>query len=387
MLVITMCYILIWVRVFKRNIPTDAKDAALERMQQKSKVKVVKMLIAVVILFALSWLPLYVIFFRLKFGGEVESWEDDALQIATPIAQWLGASNSCINPILYACFNKKFRKGFMELVRSWKICAPLRKYETVAMASSSTSTRKGSAFGPHGAVLRRQTTHDSCYVTSSAAFRRQASQETYFVNEDGRILPRQASQDSSNFGSERGGILKRQTSNDSSRGRANMSSVSTVVEVLSRGGSVDSPTCGRGRMTPKTDSISEEVNSDFGADMDSAFATPPIGNSVDIEDITPEQIDAITNANTVTNAMTAMDFEALTGVGGVGVITGGVPGGVGLSNGGDAGYVPSLNNNKPTAIVQVHSFPRAKAIAARATPRRQLSHETRVSFMYECTRV
>lgn len=146
MILITMCYVLIYIKVWKRHIPTDTKDAQMERMQQKSKVKVVKMLVAVVILFVISWLPLYAIFARIKLGGEIEPWEEEVLPIATPIAQWLGASNSCINPILYAFFNKKFRKGFVAIIKSRKCCGRLRYYETVAMMSSSTSTRKSSHF-------------------------------------------------------------------------------------------------------------------------------------------------------------------------------------------------------------------------------------------------
>lgn len=146
MILITMCYVLIWIKVWKRNIPTDTKDAQMERLQQKSKVKVVKMLVAVVILFVLSWLPLYVIFARIKLGGNIEAWEEEILPIATPIAQWLGASNSCINPILYAFFNKKYRRGFVAILKSKRCCGRLRYYETVAMMSSSTSMRKSSHF-------------------------------------------------------------------------------------------------------------------------------------------------------------------------------------------------------------------------------------------------
>ncbi|XP_053671780.1 neuropeptide SIFamide receptor-like [Anopheles nili] len=146
MTLITICYILIWIKVWRRSIPGDSKDAQMDRMQQKSKIKVVKMLVVVVILFVLSWLPLYVIFARIKLGGTLESSEEELLQIATPIAQWLGASNSCINPILYAFFNKKYRKGFAAIIRSRKCCGRLRYYETVAIASSSTSTRKSSHY-------------------------------------------------------------------------------------------------------------------------------------------------------------------------------------------------------------------------------------------------
>lgn len=113
-------------QVWRRSIPGDSKDAQMDRMQQKSKIKVVKMLVVVVILFVLSWLPLYLIFARIKLGGALESSEEELLQIATPIAQWLGASNSCINPILYAFFNKKYRKGFVAIIRSRKCCGRLR---------------------------------------------------------------------------------------------------------------------------------------------------------------------------------------------------------------------------------------------------------------------
>ncbi|XP_076758934.1 SIFamide receptor [Xylocopa sonorina] len=145
-ILISLCYILIWIKVWRRHIPSDTKDAQMERIQQKSKVKVVKMLVVVVILFVLSWLPLYVIFTVIKLGGDVAEREDEILPIATPIAQWLGASNSCINPILYAFFNKKYRRGFVAILKSGRCCGKIRYYETVAMMSSSTSMRKSSYY-------------------------------------------------------------------------------------------------------------------------------------------------------------------------------------------------------------------------------------------------
>lgn len=146
MLLISLCYILIWIKVWRRSIPGDTRDAQMDRMQQKSKVKVVKMLVAVVILIVVSWLPLYLIFARIKFGGPMNSYEEEIFQIATPIAQWLGSSNSCINPVLYAFFNKKYRRGFKAIVKSRSCCGRLRYYESVAIASSSTSTRKSSHY-------------------------------------------------------------------------------------------------------------------------------------------------------------------------------------------------------------------------------------------------
>lgn len=39
LILISLCYILIWIKVWTRTIPTDTKDDQMERMQQKSKVR------------------------------------------------------------------------------------------------------------------------------------------------------------------------------------------------------------------------------------------------------------------------------------------------------------------------------------------------------------
>ncbi len=78
------------------------------------------MLLVVVVLFAMSWLPLYAIFTRVKCGPQpISDLEDKIIRTIMPIAQWLGSSNSCINPILYAFFNKKYRSGF-KVSWNWK---------------------------------------------------------------------------------------------------------------------------------------------------------------------------------------------------------------------------------------------------------------------------
>lgn len=128
MSLITLCYVLIWFKVSTRSIPGESKDAQMDRMQQKSKVKVIKMLVAVVILFVLSWLPLYVIFARIKFGSDISPQELEVLKKVIPLAQWLGSSNSCINPILYSV-NKKYRRGFAAIIKSRSCCGRLRSVD------------------------------------------------------------------------------------------------------------------------------------------------------------------------------------------------------------------------------------------------------------------
>lgn len=126
--IITACYMAIWLKVWRRNIPGEQpKGLALELAMQRSKLKVAKMMIVVVVIFVLSWLPLYCIFARVKLGPPLESGslEERILMTTAPIAQWLGASNSCINPILYAFFNKKYRKGFAAIIKSRSCCGQI----------------------------------------------------------------------------------------------------------------------------------------------------------------------------------------------------------------------------------------------------------------------
>lgn len=84
------------------------------------------MLFVVIMLFACSWLPLYAIFTRIKLGGPISPGVDEwVVYNLLPFAQWLGAANSCINPILYAFFNRKFRAGFWAILHSGSCCSPL----------------------------------------------------------------------------------------------------------------------------------------------------------------------------------------------------------------------------------------------------------------------
>ncbi|XP_064457130.1 neuropeptide SIFamide receptor-like [Ornithodoros turicata] len=123
---IIVSYACIWVKVWRRNIPGETQQ--MDLVVQRCKLKVVKMMLVVVVIFVMSWLPLYIIFARIKLGSSIEegSLEWNLMVTLTPVAQWLGASNSCINPVLYAYFNHKFRRGFIAIVKSKSCCSVLR---------------------------------------------------------------------------------------------------------------------------------------------------------------------------------------------------------------------------------------------------------------------
>ena len=72
------------------------------------------MLVIVCVIFALSWLPLYTLRLRLLFAdaGSISQTELNGLKrYGLPVAQWLGAANSCVNPFIYCYFSPAFRRG------------------------------------------------------------------------------------------------------------------------------------------------------------------------------------------------------------------------------------------------------------------------------------
>ncbi len=120
LILISICYTLIALRVWHRDAPGVANTS---QAIYRSKIKVLKMLIVVVILFAFFWLPLYSFNLRRYFGPPLvpNTFEFNFLtQIFVPIVQWLGTSNSCVNPIIYCFFSKKFRRGFKEFIHCCK---------------------------------------------------------------------------------------------------------------------------------------------------------------------------------------------------------------------------------------------------------------------------
>ena len=115
LVVICFCYVLIGIKVWTRDSPGDTNSSS--HLIHKSRVKVVKMIAVVVIIFASSWLPLYVVNLYLTFEDETGSsqlQENVVNPIVIPVAQWLGSSNSGMNPIIYCFFSRKFREGFKD---------------------------------------------------------------------------------------------------------------------------------------------------------------------------------------------------------------------------------------------------------------------------------
>lgn len=107
-------YRLIVLKVWNREPPGTKNSSSY--IVYRSRVKVVKMIAVVVVIFAVSWLPLYAVNLKLTLFG-VEDHEARIIgDIVIPLAQWLGSSNSGMNPVIYCLFSRKFRGGFKDVI-------------------------------------------------------------------------------------------------------------------------------------------------------------------------------------------------------------------------------------------------------------------------------
>ncbi|KAJ8005835.1 hypothetical protein DPEC_G00122020 [Dallia pectoralis] len=128
---ITAMYGRIGVKLYTSVVSTGERQCAgpssparheAVRPMVSQKIKVIKMLIVVALLFMLSWLPLWTVMLLTDYEGL----KDDRMELITgyifPFAHWLAFSNSSVNPIIYGYFNENFKRGFQAVCRTNSCC-------------------------------------------------------------------------------------------------------------------------------------------------------------------------------------------------------------------------------------------------------------------------
>lgn len=155
-------------------------------MISQKKIKVIKMLILVALLFMLSWLPLWTVSMMADYTGL----DNDQLDLLTsyifPFAHWLAFSNSSVNPIIYGYYNENFKRGFQAVCKSRPCCCVVqcqlwkrmarwgRKGRTVQAPCGSTDFRDGSSNHNPLVLGLRNRVHNENKVTDTAEANRSA---------------------------------------------------------------------------------------------------------------------------------------------------------------------------------------------------------------------
>ena len=117
-----------WLRKIPGNL-TDSNRAAAE----KSKRKVVRLLVIICVTFAVCWFPVYVNHYFWYVRPDLPNTLPVEVQL---VFSWLAHANSAINPCLYILLNSKFRK---ELFATIACCSCMRHYQSNVSRMSSKS--------------------------------------------------------------------------------------------------------------------------------------------------------------------------------------------------------------------------------------------------------
>nr|XP_018911135.1 PREDICTED: neuropeptide Y receptor-like isoform X1 [Bemisia tabaci]XP_018911136.1 PREDICTED: neuropeptide Y receptor-like isoform X1 [Bemisia tabaci] len=111
-----------------------------DKAQTKSKMKVIKMLVTIVILFALCWLPLQLFLLLYYFYPEISAYRTESEKrvyaLSYFLCHWLANANSFVNPLVYCFMSDNFRADLKEL-----LCRRMRRRTQRLSARSPTATR------------------------------------------------------------------------------------------------------------------------------------------------------------------------------------------------------------------------------------------------------
>ncbi|KAK0168217.1 hypothetical protein PV327_002042 [Microctonus hyperodae] len=141
----------------------------------RSKRRVVKMMIVVVVIFAVCWLPFHVYFIVTPYLPEITN--EPYIQELFLAIYWLAMSNSMYNPIIYCWMNSRFRRGFIQFF-AW--CPYVNIEPEPALSRSEAVTSRYSCTGSpdgHARISRNGTSTCSssdrslCTITSNTPHR------------------------------------------------------------------------------------------------------------------------------------------------------------------------------------------------------------------------
>lgn len=100
----------------RANIPRQHRSMGKKLSKLAKERKAAKTLGIVVGVFILCWLPFFVVNIVIAICGTNSIYN---LQIFVAIVTWLGWLNSAMNPVIYACWSRDFRRAFRRVLCTW----------------------------------------------------------------------------------------------------------------------------------------------------------------------------------------------------------------------------------------------------------------------------
>lgn len=116
--ILSITYSIVGCILWRRTLPGQV-DEARDQQQNRATRKIVKMLVTIVVLFALCWLPLHAFILTVDFNPDLIQ-DLEPLQIIYFVAHWIAMSNSFVNPIIYVFMNSNFRYDLFILLHPFK---------------------------------------------------------------------------------------------------------------------------------------------------------------------------------------------------------------------------------------------------------------------------
>ena len=111
LLFICIFYSIISFKLWARRIPGNPTEVNL-RKEELSKRRTIKILIIIVVVFALCWLPAHLMHFFISFEDKTFN------KLSLIIIFGISHANSAVNPYLNIVLNRNFRRPFLEVLRS-----------------------------------------------------------------------------------------------------------------------------------------------------------------------------------------------------------------------------------------------------------------------------
>lgn len=139
----------------------------------KSKRRVVKMMMIVVLLFAVCWLPFQIYFIVTSYYPELTA--KPYIQDVYLAIYWLAMSNSMYNPIIYCWMNSRFRRGFQQFFIWCPFVQMSTDFSGLRRTGAVTSRYSCSISPDHHRIIRNDTERSILYNCSGSQRRSHAA--------------------------------------------------------------------------------------------------------------------------------------------------------------------------------------------------------------------